>query len=758
MKKIILVAVIILMMFSLLAKSSEKYFKFEINSKAELNKITRVISIANVQNKTVFAYANEKELREFSKLGYAVEFLQKWSEQSLPKMALNADEMRDWDSYPTYQTYVNMMYQFAADYPNLCAVTNIGQSEEGREILVAKISDNVNSEEDEPEFFYTGTMHGDELVGFPLMLRLIDYLLSNYASNDEIAQLVNAVEIHINPNSNPDGTYAGGNNTVWNATRYNSNSIDLNRNYPDPDDGAHPDGNSYQVETIAMMDFAEAHSFVLSSNLHSGAEVVNYPWDTYSQLTADDNWWQDVCHDYANSAQTNSPYGYMNGFNDGITNGYEWYSISGGRQDYMNYYHGCREMTLELSNDKLLAENELNAHWNYNRDAFINYIKESLNGVRGVVTNENGEPLFATISVLNHDIDNSMVYTDPDVGDFHRMLEAGVYDIEVSAYGYIPQTVNNVSVFDGNVTVTDIVLSFAENVNISGVVTNSETNLPIQNAIIEILDTPINPATTNANGEYFINNVLEGNYTIRASASNYSNVSQTVSISDENTVFNFQLSQAAIEDFESGNFSTYDWNADWEISTDSFEGSYSAKSSNINDNEITEMQITLDVLSDGEISFYYKVSSEANYDFLRFYLDGDEQSNWSGNSNWTEVNFPVSAGNRTFEWVYEKDGSVSSGSDCAWIDYIIFPATEQPIIYGDVDGNGQVQAMDASLTLQNVVDMINFEEWQILAGDVDGNGQIQAMDASYILQFVVGMIDNFPIENGRIKKKNRRNK
>ena len=170
------------------------------------------------------------------------------------------------------------------------------------------------------------------------------------------------------------------------------------------------------------------------------------------------------------------------------------------------------------------------------------------------------------------------------------------------------------------------------------------------------------------------------------------------------------------------------------------------------------MQITLDVLSDGEISFYYKVSSEANYDFLRFYLDGDEQSNWSGNSNWTEVNFPVSAGNRTFEWVYEKDGSVSSGSDCAWIDYIIFPATEQPIIYGDVDGNGQVQAMDASLTLQNVVDMINFEEWQILAGDVDGNGQIQAMDASYILQFVVGMIDNFPIENGRIKKKNRRNK
>ncbi|MBT6994517.1 MAG: hypothetical protein HN952_06130 [Candidatus Cloacimonetes bacterium] len=986
MKKIVLIAMIVLMSISLFAKSNEKYFKFEINSKAELNKITRIISIANVQNKTVFAYANEKELREFSKLGYAVEFLQKWGEQPLPKMALIADEMRDWDSYPTYQVYVDMMYQFATDYPNLCTVTSIGQSEEGREILVAKISDNVNDEENEPEFFYTGTMHGDELVGYPLMLRLIDYLLTNYGSNDDITELVNNVEIYINPNSNPDGTYAGGNNSVWNATRYNSNSVDLNRNYPDPDDGAHPDGNSYQAETTAMMDFAEAHSFVLSSNLHSGAEVVNYPWDTYSQLTADDGWWQDVCHGYANTVQANSPNGYMNGFNDGITNGYAWYSISGGRQDYMNYYHGCREMTLELSNDKLLAENELNAHWDYNCDAFINYIKESLNGIRGIVTNESGTPLFATITVLNHDVDNAMVYTDPDVGDFHRMLETGVYDIEVSAYGCISQTIDNINVADGNVTVVDVVLNFAENVNISGVVTDSETNLPIQNATIEILDLPINPVTTNVNGEYLINNVLEGNYTMRVFATNYGSVSQTVSISDANTVFNFQLSQAAIEDFESGNFSMYEWefnDAMWLISNvEAFEGIYSATSGTISDGQSSGLQLTLDVFSNGEISFFVKMSSEADYDFLKFYIDDSEQGSWSGSSNWTEVSFPVSTGTHTFEWVYEKDSSVSNGSDCGWIDYIVFPAigtqepanleftpesfavtlaenevttetlslsnsgegtidysinlveitylrettrfasspvlrsaevaivcdggdwqseiswnivdefsnpiingvapfnqtiilengiytlnaidsygdgwngnyltitgtdgteylnytldngssgaatfeinapnpiswlslsqnsgflgggqtdnisvyfdsselilgstylanivitnsagndvivpitlnieNEEPIMYGDVDGNGQVQAMDASLTLQNVVDMIDFAEWQIIAADVDGNGQIQAMDASYILQYVVGIIDDFPIEDGRINKKNknkiRRNK
>jgi hypothetical protein len=84
---------------------------------------------------------------------------------------------------------------------------------------------------------------------------------------------------------------------------------------------------------------------------------------------------------------------------------------------------------------------------------------------------------------------------------------------------------------------------------------------------------------------------------------------------------------------------------------------------------------------------------------------------------------------------------------------VIIPITlsidNEQIIYGDVDGNGIVQAMDTSLTLQNVVNLIEFEEWQIIAGDVDLNGEIQAMDASYILQYVVGIIDELPIETGR---------
>ena len=93
--------------------------------------------------------------------------------------------------------------------------------------------------------------------------------------------------------------------------------------------------------------------------MHGGVEVCNYPWDTWSTLPADDNWWEYVSHEYADSCQANSGNGYFNYLNDGITNGYDWYEVNGGRQDYMNYFRYCREFTLELSDDKTPDPNDL---------------------------------------------------------------------------------------------------------------------------------------------------------------------------------------------------------------------------------------------------------------------------------------------------------------------------------------------------------------------------------------------------------------
>jgi len=147
-----------------------------------------------------------------------------------------------------------------------------------------------------------------------------------------------------------------------------------------------------------------------------------------------------------------------------------------------------------------------------------------------------------------------------------------------------------------------------------------------------------------------------------------------------------------MENFETGDFSLFDWQMgsfSWEIdAAEAYEGTYCAVSQDIGNSQTATLSVTMDVATDGEISFYYKVSSEDGgsyfYDGLAFYIDGEEQDQWQGEIDWTQASYSVSAGTDVeFKWEYDKDGSVSNGGDCGWIDYVVFPAAgggDAPII------------------------------------------------------------------------------
>lgn len=478
-------------------ENGEVYFKFKIENKSDVNTLTRIISIDNVKGDSVYAYANEKEFNNFLKLNIKYLVLTPPGKMIVPEMSGKINRILDWNVYPTYDAYVAMMYQFQTDYPSICKIIDAGSTVQGREILFAKISDNVNEREDEPQFMFSSTMHGDETTGYVLMLRLIDSLLTSYGTDARITNLVNNVEIWINPLANPDGTYHGGNNTVYGAIRYNANYVDLNRNFPDPQDGPHPDGNAWQPETMAMMNLADSNNFVISANFHGGTEVVNYPWDTWPQLHADDNWFQLISHRFADTAQANSPAGYMSGFNDGITNGYQWYEVNGGRQDYFTYFHHDREVTIEISNTKLLPPAQLPAYWNYLRKSFLNFIDEEFYGIVGVVTDTSGNPVKAKIEIPSHDFDNSEVYSDSITGSYYRMIYPGTYDVTYSADGFYSQTVNNVNVQNLQTTTVNVELvpdhpvpvqlvNFDASVNMNKVILNWETATEINNNGFEI--------------------------------------------------------------------------------------------------------------------------------------------------------------------------------------------------------------------------------------------------------------------------------
>ncbi len=132
------------------------------------------------------------------------------------------------------------------------------------------------------------------------------------------------------------------------------------------------------------------------------------------------------------------------------------------------------------------------------------------------------------------------------------------------------------------------------------------------------------------------------------------------------------------EDFETSDFEAFNWvlggDANWEVQENGYSGTYCARSGTITHSEQTVLMITIDVLANDSIKFFRKVSSESGYDFLKFYIDGYMKAQWSGELGWEQVSFPVSAGTRTFRWIYVKDVYTSSGGDCAWVDLIDFPA------------------------------------------------------------------------------------
>ncbi len=180
-----------------------------------------------------------------------------------------------------------------------------------------------------------------------------------------------------------------------------------------------------------------------------------------------------------------------------------------------------------------------------------------------------------------------------------------------------------------------------------------------------------------------------------------------------------------MEDWETNDFSSYNWQNDastpWtivglnEANNDyPYEGDYCARSGDIGDSQTTVLEIHLNVITAGDLSFYKKVSCEDVFlgyylDYLAFYLDGTMQDQWAGEVSWSQETYSIDDGEHDLKWAYEKDGySGSAGSDAAWLDNIVLPPHDQVTIIQQHNMN--VEAFEFSIMPNPAADMahVNF--------------------------------------------------
>ena len=341
---------------------------------------------------------------------YGPKGLRKYLDQmSIPYFELLEGELSSaadkaiFDKYPTPEEIEKVLKQFAAKYPTFMKLISLGKSVENRDLWMVKLSDNVNVDEVEPEVKYIANMHGNEIVGRELMVLLIKDLAEGYSN---------------------------GNSRI--KRRGNAKWTDLNRDFPDfttQDNQNSPNGRD--PETKAIMKFQAQRNFALSANFHGGTKVVNYPWDTTSSDFPLDKLVKEISVEYAkeNQDMRNS-----RRFKQGVVNGYDWYEVDGGMQDWSYKWHGDLQVTVELSNTKWPDYDDMDDYYKENRESLVRYLERIS---QGAGFNSQDKNLKGQVEIIKTSgSSQSTLGKFPfGGGEFYKVLENGNYQFKVNAQG-----------------------------------------------------------------------------------------------------------------------------------------------------------------------------------------------------------------------------------------------------------------------------------------------------------------------------------
>lgn len=433
------------------------------------------LDVANVKGLTATVYVRENEQRLFASFG--------WSARVVGVEPGPVDEKL----LNGYRSNPEIAAQFATwlqIYPTLCTYQSIGKSANNQDLWAIKITQNPTAAMDKPVVCYISTIHGNEPVGTEMCLRFCDFLLTSYGSNARIKTLVNGTVIWVLPLMNPDG--------MNNNTRFNAHSVDLNRSFPmyGTDftttlfDGEELGDANREPETAAVMRWEAEQGVTLAANFHGGAVVVNYPYDYepgvpsgQPAISPDEDLFRNIALRYATP---NPAMRWSTEFADGVTNGSAWYILGGGLQDWSYRFLGSMHMTIELSSNKWPVASTLDSYWADNQASMLAYAEAAHMGVRGLATDRVTGAGVATKVMVQ---DNAQpMFGHAGVGNFHRPLLPGTYNLSWSAPGYITCRVNGITVANGAETRVNVGLSDGD-VNGDGQATAVDLQLVI-NAVL----------------------------------------------------------------------------------------------------------------------------------------------------------------------------------------------------------------------------------------------------------------------------------
>jgi len=382
-----------------------------------------------------------------------------------------------WDpsvDFPNLNTYFDNNYigktfsQLQANYPDLVKRSSLGKTPRGNDINEVTITSNVShwKTANKPSVKYLANMHGNEIRGRGLLMKLAHYLTKKYDSDPDVKKLLENTVFHLIPTINPDGFASAEYSCTGVRGRYTSDGTDMNRDFPSH--WMSGERLKFADETKMVMNYAKRTPAVLGISFHDGALVTNYPWDGEPDIPSgkyaaspDDALFINMAKTYSlhhkSMSKPKAQCG-MDQFQNGITNGNKWYKVFNGMQDWDYIYNDCFEVTIELGcckypND---AASTFRDVWVDNFESVFAFTKLANTGIKGRVTDFKGNPLTGvTIKISN--ISKTIKVRHPE-GYYWRPVLEGTYQVTASKHGYYPLSRSKIVVKKNEATVVPFIL------------------------------------------------------------------------------------------------------------------------------------------------------------------------------------------------------------------------------------------------------------------------------------------------------------
>uniref|UniRef100_H2MBQ9 Peptidase M14 domain-containing protein n=1 Tax=Oryzias latipes TaxID=8090 RepID=H2MBQ9_ORYLA len=337
-----------------------------------------------------------------------------------------------------YHSYSEMLMKSVNDEcPNITSIYSLGHSAKGRELVAMVLSGNPTEHEiGEPELRLTAGLHGNEAVGREMLLLLMQYLCKEYKDRNPRAQrLVEGIRIHLVPSLNPDGQER--------AFEVVGNGYDIFQNFPDLNNIL------WEAEDKAIISWMKTNPFVLGVNFQGGESLVAYPYDNLRlnkpaesqkphRVTADESFFRWLAISYASThlTMTHNHHGSCHGDTRtgalGIINRAKWRPITGSMNDFSYLHTNCLELSVFLGCDKFPHQSELAHEWEKNREAMLTFMEQVNRGIKGIVKDEQGNPIANEGCFLSS--------IAAPTGDYWRLLNPGEYQVTARAEGFSSMT------------------------------------------------------------------------------------------------------------------------------------------------------------------------------------------------------------------------------------------------------------------------------------------------------------------------------